>query len=387
MDIPKKQYFLLLLSRVILAKIKYVFLLFSFLFLATILSCKDAKSNIIMTSVLDPEAMGLKQEFTIISERNYEHNMKTLVIPYLNEYKMEGVLQTENNTSLYYEYFALPHSIATVVIFEGFCEWTQKFDEVTYYFLQKGYNVCRFDHRGLGNSSRDYYYDLSRVYIKDFSIYVTDAIELINKIIIPRNINRPLYLYAHSMGGCIGALVLEEYPNVFSKAVLSTPMLKLKLPTVEFFVRFLSWCAVKMGFANSIVPGHKPYNDVWEFDEEKSYDGGKTIRALSYERLKYQAAIKKEHENYHTTAATYAWTLAAIRATHTATSRQKKIAIPVLLFSSQYDERVLNKGQIKLSKNNNVTMVYCKNAEHEIYNSKNEYLLSYYDMMFSFFAN
>ena len=36
---------------------------------------------------------------------------------------------------------------------------------------------------------------------------------------------RPLNLYCHSMGGGIGASVLETHPTLFDKAVLSCPMI------------------------------------------------------------------------------------------------------------------------------------------------------------------
>ena len=36
-----------------------------------------------------------------------------------------------------------------------------------------------------------------------------------------------LFLFAHSMGGAIGADFLEEYPEYFNSAILSAPMFQV----------------------------------------------------------------------------------------------------------------------------------------------------------------
>ena len=50
----------------------------------------------------------------------------------------------------------------------------------------------------------------------------------VRDIVRNENPGKKMVLYAHSMGGAIGALVLEQYPELFDCAVLTSPMLKMK---------------------------------------------------------------------------------------------------------------------------------------------------------------
>ena len=45
----------------------------------------------------------------------------------------------------------------------------------------------------------------------------------------------PLFLFGHSMGGCVSALFLEKYPDTFKAAVLTSPMLKMLFGTMPDF--------------------------------------------------------------------------------------------------------------------------------------------------------
>ncbi len=69
--------------------------------------------------------------------------------------------------------------------------------------------------------------DISMVTVNSFDDYVSDLDMFIREIVMKREGRRPLYLYGHSMGGAIAALYLEKHPEVFTKAVLSSPMIEM----------------------------------------------------------------------------------------------------------------------------------------------------------------
>lgn len=154
--------------------------------------------------------------------------------------KESGYYGTKDGKRLYYEKFINENEHAVVVISHGFCEFAEKFEEVIYYFLCKGYSVYIPEHRGHGKSDRDVD-DLSKVYVKSFDEYVSDFAGFVNDIVKKETEkDKKIILYAHSMGGAIGALVLEKYPHLFDCAILTSPMLKMRYNGMpELLVKFL----------------------------------------------------------------------------------------------------------------------------------------------------
>ena len=78
------------------------------------------------------------------------------------------------------------------------------------------------------------------VHVERFHDYVLDLVHLIEKRVKPAAGMLPVYLYCHSMGGCIGAWTIEEYPGLFDKAVLSSPMLGLSFGKIPVPVVYMA---------------------------------------------------------------------------------------------------------------------------------------------------
>ena len=150
----------------------------------------------------------------------------------------DGVAQkkTAKTGGLYYELYPQETQKGTIVISYGFTESCLKYHELIYYFYLQGYQVAIMDHRGHGKSMREVE-DHTIVHIGLFSRYVKDLHRFVKTVVKPMAKDLPLYLYAHSMGGCIGAFYLEQYPEDFAKAVLNAPMLGVNLGGVP------SWAA------------------------------------------------------------------------------------------------------------------------------------------------
>lgn len=359
------------------------------LFLGMVISCKNELRYEVM-SINDYEANEQKIFDTaiLLQDKNYDENIKNIVLPFLDECRSDGYVKTRNDSSIYYEHFLLPNNKGTVVIFQGFCEFTKKFDEVTYYFLKSDYSVLRFDHRGQGLSYRDYNDNASKVFIKNFSIYTEDAFDVIQEICHKQQKEqKTLFLFAHSMGGCIGADFIEKYPQIFKKAVLSCPMLRANTGVPEIFAFLGSSFFNLFGFQNNIVMSFKEFSDILDFDPNFSYDG-KTARTASFDKIKYQFSLRLQNAKYQTTAATYGWTAAAIKKCHEVTKRKniKKANLPILVFRSENDTYVRSNGIQKFcDKNPNAHLVFYPDVEHKIYNSKSKYLPSYYEKILEFY--
>ena len=180
----------------------------------------------------------------IIADEKYIDFMNNTVTPALASRCRSGYFPVDEHTSLYYEYYLADHANGSIVISHGFAESLEKYKEVTYYFLLNHYHVFLIDHRGHGHSSREEE-DISKVHVSHFSDYAADLHSFLQTIAFPVSGKLPFYLYAHSMGGAIGALFLETYPNFFSKAVLSAPLLRMNTGSIPAWTAFLISAVMK----------------------------------------------------------------------------------------------------------------------------------------------
>ncbi len=321
----------------------------------------------------------------LISEDSFSEGMTEIVEPYLNERMTSGYLDCDTGHEIYWESFRQDDAIGTVVMFHGFSEFTNKFNEQTYYFLQAGYSVVRFDHMGHGHSTRKVD-NVSKVYTNEFDYYIEDANEIVTQVAIPLSDGKPMFLYAHSMGGGIGACYIEKYPDVFTKAALNCPMLEVNCGILnEMQTLAISRTMRAIGRGKSYIPGNKDY----EYSEGGVAEDGSYGPTVSVQRNNYYIDWRNKIENYQSNGATYAWTDEAVSATRRIRSKKEasKVKIPVLLFQAENDVWVKPNGQYIFRDNaSTVTIAYYPEVEHEIYASHDNYLFIYYDMILDFFA-
>lgn len=110
---------------------------------------------------------------------------------------------------------------ATVVLVHGLGEHCGRWDHVGSHLAKRGYSVVAFDLRGHGESGG------SQGHVDTFDTLVAD-VAAIAELADPE---LPWVLYAHSLGGLIGALYLESDHDQPAAAVLSAPALEDNLPT------------------------------------------------------------------------------------------------------------------------------------------------------------
>ena len=315
-----------------------------------------------------------KQRIRLVPEETYAQVMRGEVEPWLESLREQGRLRDE----LYYELFPLPDAKATVVISHGSTESCEKYHEMIYYFLQHGYSCAIMDHRGHGHSVRDGRSGKGTVHISRFQKYVRDFHRFVHEEVIPMADGTPLYLFAHSMGGGIAALYLEQYPEDFDKAVLSSPMLGLDTGSLP------AWAGSAADRLMSLVgQGGRKLWFQGKFDPEVAFEDE---ACTSFARFRYYQDIRCAEPDYQLSGNSYRWTGEAIRATEKARKNVSSIRIPVLVFQAEKDGFVSPNAQVEfVCRLKQGRLIHVSGSKHEIYRSENEVLQGYLKEVFRFY--
>ncbi|BCZ45342.1 lysophospholipase [Clostridium gelidum] len=316
-----------------------------------------------------------------ISQNNYNEEMLNKVEPYLQKNLKCGYILGVKNVKLYYEKFIVKNAKANIVICHGLGEFTEKYYELIYYFMKEGYSVFIIEHRGHGRSQR-IGIDNCQINVEKFNYYIEDFKKFIEEIVIPNSDNKNLLLFAHSMGGGIGTVFLEEYTNYFKAAVLSSPMHEIntgKTPTI--LANIISNVMKLCGNSKMYLPGQIPYS------EEKSFISTATS---CKERYEYVYEKIKNNNEYHSGGTSALWYIESSKATRKLVKKENasKVKIPVLLFQAEYDTYVISRGQNKFaSYAKDCELIHVKGAKHESYFEKDEILFDFLDKAFLFYEN
>lgn len=141
----------------------------------------------------------------------------------------------------------------SVLIFPGRTEYIEKYSDAAKEFGARGLASIAIDWRGQGIADRASS-DSKLGHVGTFAEYQRDVaavMEQVRKMDLPK----PYYLFAHSMGGCIGLRALMDGLDV-KTVVFSAPMwgLELKIQT-----RAAAWIgstlAVNVGLSKTYAPG------------------------------------------------------------------------------------------------------------------------------------
>ena len=169
------------------------------------------------------------EKLQLISSDNYQQTMNEEVLPYLRAHVRAG--REENG--LYYEFYPLDEFRGTVMLSHGFTENCAKFAEIIYYLHRAGYQVATMDHRGHGRSQREKGLE-DLVHIDRFETYVEDMHRMVRLMVLPDAKEKPTCLIGHSMGGAISLMYLEAHPEVFTRGILTAPMVQVNSAPFSF---------------------------------------------------------------------------------------------------------------------------------------------------------
>lgn len=303
---------------------------------------------------------------------NYGCNKKIVedIREKLRKIKEAGYFAGKNSANIYYEKYSIENEKGRIVILHGFSECIDKFTEMIYYFTEMGYSVYAIEHRGHGRSGSLSNIHKSQVNIDKFIYYVEDLKIFLDRIVAKKDSD--LYLYAHSMGGAIGTMFLEEYSGYFKKAILSAPMMEIKTGDIPKWVSYIiSSVYIAVGNGNNYLFGQGP------FDGKYDLEGAGTSNKYRYENHLEEL---KSNEEIQRSGGSFKWIFQSLKASDKIIKKEnvQKINIPILLFQAGKDTFVKDRGQNKFCERaRKCKKVRFENAKHEIFGENDEILLEY----------
>ena len=154
---------------------------------------------------------------------------------------------------------------ATVIVVHGVTEHGGRYARLANELNRRGYAVHAMDLRGHGRSDGD------RILIREFDQYLDD-LELFVGRVAERQAGKPLFLFGHSMGGAIVALLAATRQPDARGVILSAPAVLVAggvFPVLRRLAGFVSlvWPTLRlvhMGchFSPAIRPWSRPFETI-----------------------------------------------------------------------------------------------------------------------------
>lgn len=314
--------------------------------------------------------------------------MDSTIRPWLDEHVEGSQFPGYDGKMIQYYCAENPSPKGIIVMLHGFCGFFGKYHEVMYNFYEHGYSVYFMEHRGHGLSHRPVK-DPSMVDITSFDEYVEDVKCFINAVVgpdaemhaaAPSFEKLPVFLYAHSMGGCIGTMFLEKYPDVFRAAILTSPMLKINFGTIPLWkMKIIALGTRLLGWNDKFVPGQGGFTG-----KSDLAGSGASCQA----RYDYSFEMRTDPESggkYTMNGASCRWARASLKATLGLDKKEAELSMPILICQAGNDTYVMNDAEDKLASTAKCArLVRFPEAKHEIYNAEGDILRKYYEAMFAF---
>ena len=140
--------------------------------------------------------------------------------------------------------------------------------------------------------------DFSLVHIDDYKRYVEDLL-FVSRIAAQEFPGLPICLYGHSMGGGIAACAAAQDPRLYSRLILSSPMIRPNTaPTPWPLACLIAKVFCMAGGEERYLPGNHPYDGTEQYADSAS--------ASQCRFLYYQEKRSKE-PLFQMNAASYGW--------------------------------------------------------------------------------
>jgi lysophospholipase len=217
-----------------------------------------------------------------------------------------------------------------VLIASGRSEYIEKYFETIDAMLARGLAVLAFDWRGQGLSTRELR-DRAKGHIDDFSLYLRDLDAVRTQGLEPF-CPKPWFALGHSMGG---AILLEQAhldASIFSRIVMTAPMIDLTGLRFPKLARSMAVLCDSIGLGGAFVPGggRRPILD-------RGFKGNPlTTDERRFNRIRNILAAEPE---LVLGDPTIAWAHAAFRQMQRFEDAEypRRIRTPVLIFAAQHD--------------------------------------------------
>lgn len=325
--------------------------------------------------------MRFSPEYTlnIIKEKDFPSRIKQIE----NELASccnSGYFNSFDGKQLYYEYFLAENSRASIIIVHGLSEFTKKFYELAWYFLNQGYNVFLYDQRGHGLSCRQTD-RVDLIHVDSFDDYEKDLNEFIEQIVV-KTVSKPLYVFSHSMGGAVCALYLSKHFDRVEKAVMSAPLIEptagnIPLPVAKILTKLE---VLRTGSMTK-------FKICKEFNPDYSH---KVSSDASYNRFEHNMQMRIANKNYQSTPMTAGWVYNSLTIKSKLLSRKvvKRINTPVLMLCAEKDTVVKRPAQLKFAKKcNTCQLETIEDAKHSMFSGKYDTVVEYVNKILDFYKD
>ena len=327
----------------------------------------------------------------IFPAQDFTETMDKVITPYVEARRQTGYYARVDGQPMYYEHISLTEEDTrstghrgTIVLVHGFSEGIRKFYETVWYFTHLGYDVWMYQQRGHGLSYHEtkipclIHIGDYRSLIEDLHAFVANVVKPASNTSETRNEDvestRNLILFAHSMGGAVGADLIEHYPDDFDKAILTSPMLQLDSGSTPVWqAELAARLLILLGKGGKFMPGAHG----WEVKPD--FEGSCTN---CRERYDYWFREQCAHPENQMTGASVKTSLEFLKLTRDIAKPDNcaAVKIPVLLFQAEKDGTVLPGGQNHFIEciGEHGRLCVMRDAKHEIYRNTDDILAVYW---------
>lgn len=310
-----------------------------------------------------------------IGEADYHERLNSEVRPYLKARREDGDMISYDGGNLHYVYVKADEEKAAVTVFHGKGEFFEKLEELVYVMVKNGFSVFMLEQRGFGRSMR-LTEDKDKIHVDSFDDYVRDQWDFFWQVVMKKAKSDVKLMFAHSMGGMVGARFLEVHPQCYRAAILSSPMIGLHVKQPEFVVSALTGLAHLFKNDEKFAPGQHGY---------QPYQWNQKVMK-SKARFDEMFTLREENEEFQTTGVSYGWIRESRFMTNDILNNAEKACVPILLCQAMQDETVSNEMQhVFASFAPNVMMVQFPEAGHEIYAAGDDERGMFFDWIISFY--
>lgn len=274
-----------------------------------------------------------------------------------------GTMQGVDGVDLAYRIHRAPNAKAAVVILPGRTEAIVKYAEVAADLVAQGYSTYALTLRGQGEAGR-LLPDREKGYVAWFDDYVEDTHRFITEVVKPQQPR--VFLLAHSLGGGVATLVVDEYPDDVSALVLSAPMLDINLggfpaPVASSLAAGICDASDGTGYAVGAGP-YKP-----------EVDFAKNTVSQSEPRWTWKIQQLADDERIRLGGITWRWLCQALVGSSRAQLSGRFSSVPTLLFQAGLDSFVKPEGQNRYcSDAPRCTLSRLDDGKHELLQEKDE---------------
>ncbi|GAB56915.1 lysophospholipase [Glaciecola punicea ACAM 611] len=291
---------------------------------------------------------------------------QTDFMAFFNKKVRTGIWQQRSAVDTFYGYVINASASKCIVISQGRSESLVKYAEFIYELYQNGYTVFMLDHQGQGQSTR-LLPNPHIGYVKSFNDYVEDLHEVIENVLNPlltdnNQGNLQKILFCHSMGGAIGSMYVLAHPTVFTKLVMTAPMLGILIPVSEsltyLMVKTVLGIRAFFGLPLGYLWGQTNY-EAGSFNENKL-----TNSELRYGVFRDMMTLYSQNQ---LGGISFTWMQQAITAMRDLRLKASSIMLPTLVFQAEQERIVDNKKMTQfVAQLANATLVKVANAQHEL---------------------